>query len=147
MGAVTYPNPSVAQIVNELYIPVQLDVEKETKRAEQYMVLWTPNINVVDHRERVFFHFEGWISPMEYTAMLLCGRGHYDLHRKQFDQAVASFKRVIDNFPESVYAPQAHYYAAVGHYLSTHEVDRLLAGWERLRQAYPENEWAYRTHL
>ncbi|HSO19387.1 MAG TPA: hypothetical protein VLT88_08025 [Desulfosarcina sp.] len=143
----TYPDAAVIKALNENFVPVQLDVSKESKRLDQYQVIWTPNINVVDHRERVFFHLEGWLPPAEFAAMLHCGRGHYDLHTKRFEQAVNSFQRVFDDFPQSEFAPEALYYAAVGKYLSSHEADRLMEGWDRLQRRYPTSAWAHRTRV
>jgi hypothetical protein len=144
---VTYPDPSVVEIISDKYIPVQLDVQADIKRVDQFQVLWTPNLNVVDDRERVFFHLEGWLPPMEFTAMLHCGEGHFSLHRKNFEHAVDAFQRIADNYPQSEFAPQALYYAAVGRYLGTHDADRLMSDWKHLQQCYPTSAWAYRTRV
>lgn len=147
MGAVTYPNQAVAEVMNADFIPVQLNVQENSERVNQYQAIWTPNINVVDGRERVLFHLEGWLSPMEFTAMLHCGRGHYALHQKDYDQAVDSFQRVVDNYPQSEFAPRSLYYAAVGQYMRSQDAGHLMDGWQRLRQLYPASAWAFRTRV
>jgi hypothetical protein len=111
---VTYPDATASQLLNTLFIPVQLDVTKEPKRADQFQVIWTPNLNIVDTRERVSFHLEGWLSPSEFAAMLLLGLGHHGLKTKRYDEAIAHFKSVYDRYPQSEFAPEALYYLAVG---------------------------------
>ena len=137
----------MSKILNDNFVPVQLDISKESKRLDQYQVIWTPNINVVDHRERVCFHVEGWLPPAEFAAMLHCGSGHYNLHTKRFDRAVEHFERLVNIFPQSEFAPEALYYAAVGNYLNTHDADRLMEGWNHLQQRYPTSSWAHRTRV
>lgn len=143
----TYPDATVAELLNTHFVPVQLDLTKEPKLADQYQAIWTPNINIVDIRERVIYHSEGWLSPAEYAAMLHIGLGHYALKHKRFDNAIAHFKTVYDHYPQSEFSPEALYYQAVGKYLATHEADQLIQGWSDLRQNYSSSPWAMRTRV
>jgi uncharacterized protein HemY len=133
--------------LNTHFIPVQLDLTKESKLADQYQVIWTPNINVVDTRERVAYHAEGWLSPSEYAAMLYIGLGQLALKHKRYDNASAYFKTVYDHYPQSEFAPEALYYLAVGKYMASNEADQLLQGWSDLRRRYSASAWAMRTRV
>lgn len=137
----------MSQLLNTFFIPVQLDVTQETKRADQFQVIWTPNINIVDTRERVSYHLEGWLSPSEFAAMLLLGLGHHGLKTKRYDDAIAHFKSVYDRYPQSEFAPEALYYLAVGKYMASHEAEQLLQGWSDLRSHFPTSRWAMRTRV
>ena len=141
----TYPDATVSELLNTHFVPIQLDLPKEPKLADQYQVIWTPNISIVDDRERVAFHVEGWFSPSEFTAMLYLGLGHHALKRKKPDNAITHFNTVVDRYPQSEFAPQAFYYLAVGKYLVSHDADQLIQGWKDLQNHYPGSAWALRS--
>jgi TolA-binding protein len=144
---VTYPDATVSELINARFVPVQLDLTKEAKLADQYQVIWTPNINIVDTRERVAYHAEGWLSPAEYAAMLYIGLGHHALKHKKYDNAITDFKTVYDRYPQSEFAPEALYYLAVGKYMDSHDAEPLLQGWSDLRRRYSSSAWAMRARV
>jgi hypothetical protein len=45
----------VAEMLNRHFVPVQVNIEKASKLVEQYRAIWTPNLNVIDDRERMVF--------------------------------------------------------------------------------------------
>lgn len=147
MGTVTYPDATVSEMVNAHFVPVQLDLPNEPKLADQFQVVWTPNINIVDARQRVTFHIEGWLSPAEFAAMLYLGLGHHALKRKKFENAIKHFQTVYDRYPQSEFSPEALHYLAVGKYLVSHDADQLIQGWEDLKKHYPSSAWAMRTRV
>lgn len=143
----TYPDATVAELLNTFFIPVQLELPNEPILADQFQVIWTPNISIVDDRQRVAFHVEGWLSPSEFAAMLYLGLGHHDLKRKRFDNAITQFNIAFDRYPQSEFAPEALYYLAVGKYLASHDADQLIKGWRELQSIYPRSIWAMRTRV
>ena len=143
----TYSDDFVAEALNRHFVPVQVDFEKASKLVEQYRAVWTPNLNIVDGRERRVFHVEGWLPASELLAMLETARGQYYLRSKKYDEAAASFKAVFDKYPFSVYAPQALYYRGVGRYLATHEVEALKEEWILLQRFYPSSGWAVKSNI
>ncbi len=147
MGAVTYPNVAVAALLDEAFIPVQVNLDHAAKLANRYQVLWTPNINILNHREQLICHVEGWISPSEFSAWLTLGRGHFQLRRKDFEAAITFFQRTFDHYPQSEWAPEALYYVAVAKYLASHEAEKLVQGWETLRRYYPHSSWSMRANV
>lgn len=147
MGAVTYPEFYVAKILNELFIPVQVNVEKADKLTDKYGVVWTPNINILDEAEKLTFRVEGWLPPGDYLAMLLVGKGHYFLANKRYEEALASFREAWNRFPRSAFAAEALYYWGVGGYLASHDLERLTNPWKDLQKFHPYSLWATKTNL
>jgi tetratricopeptide (TPR) repeat protein len=145
MGAVTYPDATVAELLNEKFIAVQVNIDKVPKLAEKFQAIWTPNLNIVNQKEKVLYHIEGWLSPSECAAMLTIAQGHYELHRKKFDQAASHFKAVFDRYPQSEVALEALYYLGDSRYLASHEVEHLIEGWRDCRRYYPSSAWARRS--
>jgi len=134
-------------MLNNLFVPVQVDIEQASKLADKYQALWTPNLNVINNREKRVYHVVGWLPPSEFAAMLQTARGHYSMNSKKFDEAAPRFKEVFDHFPRSVYAPEALYYSAVSRYLSSHDVEDLKEDWITLQRFYPQSRWAMKSNV
>lgn len=147
MSAVTYSDDFVAEMLNRHFVPVQVNFEKASKLVEQYRAIWTPNLNVIDGRERRVFHVEGWLPPAEFLAMLETARGQFFLRGKKYEEAASSFKAVFDKYPVSAYAPQALYYRGVSRYLNSHQVDDLKEDWIMLQRFYPGSAWAIKSNV
>ncbi len=143
----TYPDLSVATILNEYFIPVQVNVAEAEKLVEEFDAIWTPNLNILDGQKRVIYHTEGWLPPSEYAAMLITGLGHYALRKKRYQEAVSFYQEVHTKFPTSGFAPAALYYLGVGKYLESHNVEDLKESWIKLQRFYPQSSWAIRSDL
>lgn len=147
MGAVTYPDLTVATILNEYFVPVQINVDHAHDLVERFQVIWTPNLNVLDTSEDVIYHVEGWLPPSDCAAMLMVGLGHFYLHEKRFEDGVSIFQEVWDKFPHTDFAPEALYYSGVGKYLESHNVSDLSGRWKMLQDHYPQSTWSMRSSL
>ena len=89
----------MAALLNENFIPVQVNIEKVAKLADEFQALWTPNLNVIDGRQKRVYWVEGWLPPSEFTAMLGVARGHYFLRGKKYTEAAPLFKAVLSRIP------------------------------------------------
>lgn len=147
MGAVTYPDLFVATLLNEYFIPVQVNIQQATKLAAKFNALWTPNINILDGGENLVYHNEGWLPPSEFSAMLMVSRGHFFLRNKRYEDAISVFQEVWNKFPASSFASQALYYLGVSRYMSSHKAEDLIDGWKLLQRYYPRSLWAIRSSI
>ncbi|MGD8613948.1 MAG: hypothetical protein PVI93_23235 [Desulfobacterales bacterium] len=143
----TYPNLQVATLLNENFIPVQVDIEKVSKLANEFQAIWTPNLNVLDRNQKRVYWVEGWLAPSEFAAMLDVARGHFFLRGKKYTQAEPIFKEVFEQHPLSQFAPEALYYRGVSRYLNSHEVDELKEDWIMLQRFYPQSTWSLRSNI
>lgn len=143
----TYPDRQVADLLNEDFVSVQVDLEKAGRLADQFQVIWTPNLNFIGSRGKRIYHLEGWLPPSDFAAMLGIVRGHYHLAGKKFADAAPHFKGVFDRSPHSQFAPEALYYRGVSRYLDSHEVDKLKEDWTTLQRFYPQSAWSMRANI
>ena len=143
----TYPDLSVAASVNTFFVPVQLDVEKDKDQVQKFRVIWTPNINIMDSSENIFYHVEGWLPPFEFSAMLMTAHGQYCLKRKRYAEAKEIFQKTWEKFPQSGFSAEALYYLGVSGYMESHEIDALSNGWALLQKYHPQSTWAIRSSI
>ena len=147
MGAVTYPDKQVARLLDHHFVPVQVNIEEADDLAKRFQALWTPNLNMIDDREKRFYHVVGWLPPSEFVAMLKLARGHFLLSREKFDEAATILKDVFDEFPRSIYAPESLYYMGVCRYKASHKVEYLKEDWIMLQRFFPGSEWAMNSNV
>lgn len=143
----TYPDLSVAASINAFFVPVQLNVDKDKDQVHKFRVIWTPNINILDSSENLFYHVEGWLPPSEFSAMLMSAHGQYFLKRKRYAEAKEIFQKVWDKFPRSDFAAEALYYQGVSGYMESHELDELSKAWKLLQRFHPQSTWAVRSSI
>ncbi len=141
----TYPDLYVATLLNEYFVPVQVNIEKARELVIRYRPIWTPNINILDEAGAMVYHHEGWLPPSEFSPMLILSRGHYFNYKKHYSEAAPCFLEVLQKFPTSHYAPQAWYYLGVSKYMTSHKGEDLKDAWDRLRCSYPHSSWAIRA--
>ena len=143
----TYLDSQVADFLNHHYLPVQVNIEEADELADRFQALWTPNLNLIDERGSRFYHVVGWLPPSEFTAMLKAARGHFFLSRKKYADAVPIFKEVFDEFPRSIFAPEALYFKGVSQYKGSHNVENLKEDWTMLQRFFPDSEWAMKSNV
>lgn len=134
-------------MLNQQYIPVQVDIEKAAKLADRYQALWTPNLNIIDSRGRCIYQAMGWLPPNEFAALLQIGRGYFFLNRKKFEAAAPMFGEVADRFGDSIFAAEAMYFEGVSRYMASHEAEELKKAWTELQRRYPDSEWAMKSDV
>lgn len=134
-------------MLNQHFVPVQVDFEQSAKLADRYQAFWTPNLNVIDGREKRVFQFVGWLPPTEFAAMLQTARAHYFLSRKKYDEAAPLFNDTAENFADSSFAPEALYYKGVSRYMASHAVEDLKEDWSALQRRFPDSAWAMRADV
>jgi len=137
----------VAHLLHQHFVPVQVNIEEAVELAERYQAFWTPNLNMIDDREKRFYRVIGWLPPSEFAAMLLAARGHFFMSREKFDQAATTFKDVFDEFPRSIYAPESLYYMGVCRYKASHKAEYLKEDWTMLQRFFPGSEWAMKSNV
>jgi hypothetical protein len=137
----------VAALLNENFVPVQVDIESVSKLADEFQALRTPHLNVLDRNQKRVYWVEGWLPPSEFVAMLGVARGHYFLRGKKYSDAELIFKSVFEHHPRSHFAKVALHYWSVSRRLNSHEVDKLREDWIMMQRFYPHSRWTLRANI
>jgi len=66
LGAVTYPEPSVADTVNQRFVPLQVNVLDAASRTlvERFRQFWTPDLRILAQDAFELYRWNGYL-PME----------------------------------------------------------------------------------
>ena len=143
MGAVTYPNPNVADFVMSSMVPLQ--VRADSPLADEFKVKWTPTIVVLDYYGKEHHRTVGFFPPDEFIPSLLLGMGKIDFDTDQFNGAIIHLDRLLSDYPKSGAAPEAVYIRGVSRFKSFHDPQPLKEAYEKLKAEYPASEWTQRA--
>lgn len=144
MGAVTYSSGNVINAIHDEVVALQLPYDQEPQ-ASDYNVKWTPALFIIDPEGVEHHSTVGFLPPEEFIPFLLLGiaKSYFDLEK--FEEAHAYLERIIEDYPQSLAAPEAVYRRGVTKYKMTHAVDGLVEAYETLQGRYPGSDWARRS--
>jgi hypothetical protein len=148
MGAVTYPDAEVQRFVEERFVPVQFNVVEQPEVMDQFNTPWTPTLIVEDAGGREHRRCQGYLDPKRFIGEMALGWAKEKIDRREFEEAKRRTEETMrltagDSWREA----EAIYWNGVAAYKSTGDVQGLLAGWNRILDEFPDNEWARRVEF
>jgi len=144
MGAVTYPDPRVITFITDHMIPLQVLFDHKPLAA-QFALKWTPTLITLDTEGKEHYRTVGFLSPHELIPSLLLGIGTMHFEREEFERAIATFDRLMREYPKSDQAAQAIFFRGVALYKSRKDPKPLREAYDKLTAEYPGSEWARRA--
>lgn len=149
MGAVTYPEASVAETITRRFVPLQVNTQdgSGTEIIARYRQVWTPDLRVLGPDGFEYHAWNGYLPPYEFLPRLLVGQAHALLRQARDVDAAQVLDDVLRRFPSSHAAPEAAYYLAAARYRHSHQPEDLLGNWERLRHRYPGSVWRVKQSM
>jgi hypothetical protein len=143
MGAVSYPNSSVAEFVTSRMVPLQVAADGQI--AHDFRVVWTPTIAVLDHYGKEQQRTIGFLPPEELVSSLLLGIGKASFNNGDYNDAILRFNEILSGHKNSAAAPEALYLTGVCRYKASHNASNLKETFQRLAAEYPDSEWVKRA--
>ena len=143
----TYPDTVVGTIVHDHFLPVQLKVGDRLEVEDRYQAHWTPTILILDEQGREHHRSVGYLGPEEFAPMLLLGLGKYRCNRHEWDECEDALQRLLNEYPDSFYAPEGWYWRGVLAYKGRGEHDGLSRYWRQTEQRFPNTEWAQKASI
>lgn len=148
MGAVTYPNPEVERLIEEQFVPVQFNVVEQPDVMERFNTPWTPTLIVQDAEGREHRRSQGYLGPERFIAEMSVARLKDAIDRQDFAAAKERSGEVLNRTQgDPVREPEALYWASVADYKSSNDAQKLIAGWNRLLDEFPDSEWARKVEF
>lgn len=139
----TYPVATVAELITQHTVPLQLNNQEATNKAvlEHYHHVWTPDIRILTSEGDELYHWNGFLPPFEFAPQFLAAVAQAKLRLHDYGGAVQLFERVTAEYPTSAVAPEAQYFLAVSRYRKSGDSGDLLKGWHRLETRFPTSVW------
>ncbi|MGW8194954.1 MAG: tetratricopeptide repeat protein [Desulforhopalus sp.] len=144
MDAVTYPNEKVTDFIKENFIALRI-ASSEEPYAANYMVKWTPRIIVLDSVGLVHQSSVGFLPPEDFIPSLLMGLAKSAFDLDNVEECKKHLEHVLEEYPESISAPEAVYLRGVSAYKIDGQAEPLKNAYHTLRDSYPGSEWVKRA--
>jgi len=141
----SYEDAGLASFVEENFVPLNVHVKENPKNFRRFDAFWTPTVLILDPEGKERWRLEGYLPKDEFRADLEMGLGRLAFARKNWAEAEGHFDGVLNQFPDSRFAPQAIYYRGVSRYSSSHDHNELGNTAKTLAEKFPGNEWQLRS--
>lgn len=142
-----YTDRRVVETVTENFVPVKIHIKEQPQTFERFGAQWTPTIIILDPDGVERHRIEGFLPADDFLAQLETGRGKIAFARSQFNEAERIFRSVRERYPAAGVAPEVSYWEGVSAYKASHDPKRLHEAAQRLKEAYPESEWARKASV
>ena len=129
------------------FIPIQIDFNKNKALVKRYAVKWTPTIIILDSDGDEHHRFVGYLPPEDFIAQIVLGKGKVEFDLDRFEQAMQCFQEILVRYPKTDAAPEAQYYLGVAKYKASHDPKELKLGLEVLQRDYPNSEWTKKAQV
>lgn len=152
MGAVTYPDPAVRDLLEEWFVAFQLNAHGPKDGAEARLLarnrlLWEPGFVVFDARGTEIGRTVGFRPPAELVGWLSIGLGKVALLEGRLTEAVAWLGRVADAEPTLDVSPEAQYWLGIAAFRAEGDLDGLRRRWGVIRDRWPGSGWWSRADV
>jgi tetratricopeptide (TPR) repeat protein len=127
--------------VENNFIPIQIDFNKNKALVKRFAVKWTPTIIIMDLNGNEHHRFIGFLPPDDFIAQIILGKGKVEFDLDRLEQAIQCFEEVLARYPKADAAPEAQYFLGVAKYKASHDPKQLRLGLEGLQRDYPNSEW------
>ncbi len=148
MGTVTYPNADVQRDLAEHFVPVQFNVVEHPEVVDRFNAPWTPTIILQESDGREHRRSVGYLDPKRFLGEMALARLLWAIDRQRWPDAAnraAEAMEITGGDPHR--EPEVCYFAAVADYKASHDAGKLLAGWNRLIDRFPQSEWAKKAEF
>ena len=143
MDAVTYPQNSVVDFVNNKLIAMRLPSDSKPY-ADQYGVKWTPRLFLLDSTGAPHHDTVGFLPPEEFIAAMELGEAKIDFDLDCLEDCSDHLNNVIGG-PKTAAVPEALFMMGVVAYKKSGKATPLKAAYEKLLAEFPDSEWTIRA--
>jgi outer membrane protein assembly factor BamD (BamD/ComL family) len=122
-------------------------IKEQREVFERFRALWTPTQLILDSDGHELFRIEGFLPTDDFLAQLELGLAKIAFEHHRYDEAERRYRSVCERFPETGAAPEACYWEGVSAYKATNDPAHLRTTAERMKQRYPQSEWARKASV
>jgi hypothetical protein len=142
MDAAAYPDEELQRVIDQVSIPVRLNLLSARDTAKELRALWTPTVLFLDPEGRERHRFLGFLPPREYSAAALLASALWAFAEGRVDDAAARFDRVRQEFGDTDSAPEATYWSGVCGFRKTKSTQPIYNACREIVEKFPRHLWA-----
>ena len=121
---------------------MKIHIKERKQDFARFKAEWTPTTIVAEPDGTERHRIEGFLPADDFLAQLHLGLAKAAFSRGQFDDARQRFEAIVSRYSKTDAAPEALYWSAVSAYKATGDANPLKHGGQKLKEEYPQTEWA-----
>jgi tetratricopeptide (TPR) repeat protein len=133
--------------VENSFIPLQIDFNKNKALVNRFGIKWTPTVVILDADGDEHHRFIGFLPPEDFIAQIILGKGKVEFNLDNFERVIQCFQEILVRYPKTDAAPEAQYFLGVSKYKASNNPNELRLGLEALQREYPLSEWAKKAQV
>lgn len=137
-----YPQEKIFTFICRHFVPVRIQTIEHPQYDGRFNVVWWPTLIIAEPDGAERHRVVGFLPADDLLVQLDLGVAKAAFGRNEFERAQRAFQDIVRAHPGSLAAPEADYWSGVSEYKHTHDRAALKATGERLRDEYPNTEWA-----
>lgn len=146
MGAVTYPDPDVAELLNTQFACYKLNMKEPLdsdaiQLLRTLRVLWTPDLMFCDARGIQVRRQTGYVPPDDFLGDLQLVLGLVAMIAREFHRAVEHFESAAGPDRSRSVAAEALYWKGIAAYRTRNDRAVLRHHWDEIRERFGTTAW------
>jgi hypothetical protein len=137
MDAVTYQHNDVIEFTNQFVIPLR--VRTDNPLAVDFNIQWTPALIVLDQEGKEQHRTAGFFNAEELIPSLLLAMGVVHSGRKEFNEALGCYEKILNDYPTSKSASEAAFQRWANLYRNNHDPKPLKEAFMNLQKKYQDS--------
>ncbi len=139
LGLKTYPDPKVQEEMKEWFVLLKLDLIKDREIRRSLGAYWTPAIYFLDHNGNSYYHFNGYLPPKEFRAMLRLGISETIMPRGKYEDIIKIIDKDLDYFTDSSLYQNLLVQREIARYIKTKNNTPLKETLKEIQAKYPDS--------
>lgn len=135
----TYPDPKVQEEMTDWFVLLKLDLIKDREIRRSLGAFWTPAIYFLDHNGNSYYHFNGFLPPKEFRAMLRLGISETIMPRGKYEDIINIIDKDLDYFSDSPLYQNLLVQREIARYIKTKDNSILKKTLKEIQQKYPDS--------
>jgi thioredoxin-related protein len=138
--AETYPDPKVQQEMSEWFVLLKLDLIKDRDIRRELSAYWTPSFYFLDHNEKSFYHFNGFLPADEFRIILRLGYAETMIPKGKYAEASQMMNKGIDQFTNTnPLLPKLLAQIGIAEYIKTKDKNTFMKVMKEIQQKFPDS--------
>lgn len=137
--AETYRDQQVQDEMQQWFVLLKLDLIKDREMRRDLAAYWTPSFYVLDHKDKSYYHFNGYLPPVDFRIILRLGLAEAWIPRGRYDETVNALSQDVDSLSDSALYPALLKQRALAGYIKTKDRDIFRGTMRELRETYPDS--------
>jgi hypothetical protein len=116
----------------------------DREASRRYRPFWTPTLYFLDPEGLALLDWPGFLPPHAAHPLLNLGEALVGLRRGRFNEVTRLLETLVEDYPDSVFAPDARWWLGVVRHVVEGDAEALTKARKEILDRYPASPAALR---